>query len=498
MKIKTLTLTDFRAFPGPSPASFELAGKNLLVYGENGSGKSSIFHALKDFFAFKPAKPLKDYKNIYSNEPDDSCKVEVTFNDGAPTATWTVAKHPCTRLPSGRDQRVAQAALRRSCLDYRALLDTNYKHIDSEINLFDIAVAHLLNDYPFTLPGGNPTTVGKLWMDAKGSIPHRHNTASIKRANDAATLFNAAFLQALGSLHPHVSTLLNELTGTEVELAPFEFNGITYRQAWERCNRGYNGCELTPKISFRTKPIKSPHKPHHFLNEARLSALGLAIYFAGRLACIPHATPGLLKLLVLDDVLIGLDHSNRLPVLEVLNKHFADWQVILLTYDRNWFDMARSHLDKSTWSCWEVFEGDRAAAAPIPIIRPSCNRPALQYLQQAKALLAQKYVEAAANYSRQALESAVRGGLELKSVKLAYKRNPKDHKLQDQLDALESWTKEDAARAKKYAPILGKVKTLKNVVLNPYSHPDAPNIPEKEVQEAIDVVDALIKELAKK
>ena len=31
MKINTLSLTDFRAFPGPAPATFELGGKNLLV-----------------------------------------------------------------------------------------------------------------------------------------------------------------------------------------------------------------------------------------------------------------------------------------------------------------------------------------------------------------------------------------------------------------------------------------------------------------------------------
>lgn len=51
MKIKTLSLTDFRAFPGPAPARFALDGKNLLVYGENGSGKSSLFHALRGFFS---------------------------------------------------------------------------------------------------------------------------------------------------------------------------------------------------------------------------------------------------------------------------------------------------------------------------------------------------------------------------------------------------------------------------------------------------------------
>ena len=50
LRIKRLTLTDFRAFPGPAPTHFDLDGKNLLVYGENGAGKSSIFHALGGVF----------------------------------------------------------------------------------------------------------------------------------------------------------------------------------------------------------------------------------------------------------------------------------------------------------------------------------------------------------------------------------------------------------------------------------------------------------------
>ncbi|HEY8710748.1 MAG TPA: hypothetical protein VIM34_22450 [Burkholderiaceae bacterium] len=39
---KTLPLTAFRAFPGSAPQRIEFGGKNLLVYDENGAGKSSI------------------------------------------------------------------------------------------------------------------------------------------------------------------------------------------------------------------------------------------------------------------------------------------------------------------------------------------------------------------------------------------------------------------------------------------------------------------------
>lgn len=68
MKINTVALVDFRAFPGPAPTTFELDGKNLLVYGENGSGKSSLFKALKGFFAYGSIPRLRDQKNSFSGQ----------------------------------------------------------------------------------------------------------------------------------------------------------------------------------------------------------------------------------------------------------------------------------------------------------------------------------------------------------------------------------------------------------------------------------------------
>ena len=49
-----------------------------------------------------------------------------------------------------------------------------------------------------------------------------------------------------------------------------------------------------------------------------------------------------LKLIVLDDALIGLDMSNRLPLLDILEeKEFAKYQIILMTYDRTFYEMVK-------------------------------------------------------------------------------------------------------------------------------------------------------------
>ncbi len=48
MRIQTIEITNYKAFLGTH--KIEVGGKNVFIYGENGSGKSSLYYALKDFF----------------------------------------------------------------------------------------------------------------------------------------------------------------------------------------------------------------------------------------------------------------------------------------------------------------------------------------------------------------------------------------------------------------------------------------------------------------
>ena len=492
LRIQRLTLTDFRAFPGPAPTHFDLDGKNLLVYGENGSGKSSIFHALSGFFSLKPeftqAKILREQKNVFSGQKDTDCKVKVQFSDSNVPVEWTIASHPTGKSP---DKRVRRAALRCACLDYRALLETNYKQGANPINLFDIAVNQLLRDYPVTVPGGTSTTLGRLWSNVSINIPQRHTSGTLNRINQACTEFSVAFRNAVPRLVSLINELMQLLGWRDVGLKEFNTPGVVYNPT----TRSIEGKSMTPDLFFRDYPLE---RPQLFLNEARLSALGLAIYLAGRLASVPTATATDLKLLVLDDVLIGLDHSNRLPVLDVLKSKFDGWQIVLLTHDRNWFDLARSHLPKNNWKCVEIYEGDPAAPVPMPIVRPTQDRPARALLDKAAELIKTPYVEAAANYARQAFESGVRTACELKKIEMRYTVDPKAHQAQDFLDKLKQWPGSAKVPKKNWDAAIQRLETLKNVVMNPYSHPDAPNIPKRDVEQAIDAVEAFLKLAAQK
>ena|SRR5690554_2817501 len=48
MKIQSITINKYKAFT--KEETIPVGGSNVFIYGENGSGKSSFYYALKDFF----------------------------------------------------------------------------------------------------------------------------------------------------------------------------------------------------------------------------------------------------------------------------------------------------------------------------------------------------------------------------------------------------------------------------------------------------------------
>ena len=507
MKIKTLSLTDFRAFPGPAPTQFDLDGKNLLVYGENGSGKSSLFHALQGLFSRGKPNDLLGMRNSFSEVGIGCVKVSVDFDDQS-SAAWNisgsgalqrygdpllqgptaVSVHPGHSQPL--NSNVTEAAKFSAVLDYRSLLNTNFKHGEGEINLFQLAVDGFLAGF---VDLATNKTIAQLWVDVQASIPVRATLAAKGRCFECCQAFNNAMNNALALLKTEAQAILQTLSPHGLELQDLTFKNVVFNNASAWSNKGFINKTIGLVIAYRGKTLE---RPQLYLNEARQSAIGLALYLGARLACAPQTTPHL-KLLVLDDVLVGLDHSNRLPVLNVLVERFSTWQVVLLTHDKGWFDLARQWLPSAFWIQYEIYEGDPAAKAPMPVVRKTENRPAKALLAKGRELLALGYVEAAANYTRQAFEYGLRGGCEFQKVKLSYKVDSKDHQAQDLLDALKIAPKPTSVSQADWSSCLQQIELFKNVVMNPYSHPSAPNIPKQEVVDAANAVETFL-ELAGK
>ena len=67
MRITEIEIKNFKAFYGTYRIDLRKTGKNLLVYGENGSGKSSLYFALKLFLESgdDPSYRFENDQNIF-------------------------------------------------------------------------------------------------------------------------------------------------------------------------------------------------------------------------------------------------------------------------------------------------------------------------------------------------------------------------------------------------------------------------------------------------
>jgi hypothetical protein len=198
------------------------------VYGENGAGKSSIFHALNEFFSIERADAaarklkLADLRNKFSDVPEADGYIEIELDDGKPAARWDHTRHPIDVTAPGADRRIVNGAYRKAILDYRALLDTNYMQGTGEINLFDICVHVLLRDYA-VVHNGRQERLIDLWKQLLESIDPKQypqiHPRHISAINTLSASFNAGLQEALLALKPKIDELVIELGWSDIALA---------------------------------------------------------------------------------------------------------------------------------------------------------------------------------------------------------------------------------------------------------------------------------------
>ena len=144
MKITNIEIKNFRAFPKSYQIDLYNAGKNLLVYGENGSGKSSLYLALKYFLESGVDENNEDNKNtafenhqnIFTEEPG---YIKLSFLSESRLEKDTYEWSRDTKETT--DELIIEASKAKGFLDYKSLLETHYVHRESEtVNLFNLLV----------------------------------------------------------------------------------------------------------------------------------------------------------------------------------------------------------------------------------------------------------------------------------------------------------------------------------------------------------------------
>src|SRR5437870_1229811 len=205
MRLTSIEIKDFRAFKG-TPLKIDLAdkGKNLLVYGENGSGKSSLYFAVRDFLeaaARKSDITKRPFRNIFVEGDDGFIKLSFSHPTNDPDAKvyeWSNKKDETT------ESLILEIDKTKGFIDYKALLRTHLLQNESDsVNIFSLLVKTLLANITNDISG-------RTFADDWGRIrkPPRNSKKYLVPLEKRIQEFNNGLKVKLDDLRDNVKEIL--------------------------------------------------------------------------------------------------------------------------------------------------------------------------------------------------------------------------------------------------------------------------------------------------
>ena len=443
-RIKSIHIHNFKFFDEQPAIELGETGKHLLLYGENGSGKSSVYWALYTLFecSLKEDKDIEKYFvdtndprqqsliNIYASKQSDLAtrkghfnsfiKVKTTDN---PALEYEVSLLNTDISGNPDAVEVNQAS---DFINYKVL----YKFQDfwngQPIDLAKIFEGYVLPYISFeessVWRNGSEKKVKKafeMWEEvqigpgtttnAKGFTIQAYKYSNENKTFEKfAKHFDDQFQNLIDFINANASVMLKKL-GYDID---FE---LKYHKHSHKKKDKHFECypfKIDLKItSYLGKKIDI-HRPQSFLNEAKITAIAIAIRLTILKKRVNEEAPDVLKFIVFDDVMISLDMNNRDKLIDFLlneeNNFTKDYQLLFLTHDKNLFDFVSFKIKKlhapAEWVFKEMYAGkDVASKKEYPILIESD----LEFIDKAKKYFDAKDYTAASIYIRKELEKIV-------------------------------------------------------------------------------------------
>ena len=484
-KIKKLHLTNFKFFFGETNIDF--AKKNLLIYGENGSGKSSVYWALYTFMqsVYKIDDEIKKYFDPTNDQnlinrflvPGTHSSIVIEFEDEHESRI--TKKISLATVNTKSDNFLKEVAQSSDFINYRLLSKVYDFSNRDKIDLFPIFEREILPYVNFDTEFSPNNRNAHDWWSfiAKGlnPRPRMHELEYINFQN-VINRFNSEMQTFLNRIVESANDYLQNKFNQKLKIE-FQYRNTSYDAFLPNSTTKRNHAILNPQILLSVQYLhdtllevdKGIKRPHSFLNEAKLTTIALAIRFA---VLDEKYIKDVTKLLVLDDLLISLDMSNRDIVLELVINQFKNYQIVILTHDRSFFNLIKKRLDYemvlNDWSIKEMYQDENSDGVPIPFIPDNSD-----YLQKAEKYLREFDYPACANYLRKETERLLKHLLPYnKTIKVTDEEGTKALQLDTLIDNFKKYYAEFGGDFSEFK----KLKEYKDILLNPLSHDnlDAP------------------------
>ena len=464
MKIKNITINNYRAFYGEY--KINLDGKNALIYGENGSGKSSLYFGLRDLFDASANEVILNENIFIDPAQKDTVSIEVGLfdkQDRSKTSNIKIDRNNKTTT----DILVANANKIKAFFDYKKLLATHF--IDKEkVDIFDILINDILY---YSINSFSENCFGVDWEKIQSLKSAKKNSPNDIECQEILKNFNLGLKDNLETIKEKANKFIDYFGyGIKID---FEFIDI---QIFGKHKEIRNN-EVILKIEFFDKHID---KHHTFFNEARLTALGISLYLSSILS---NPLDIDFKIMFLDDVLIGLDMSNRIPFINILKEHFGDFQLFITTYDKTWYELLKSYLVSNDWEYLEIYSKKLSNNFEIPIIYQD------DLIAKAQMYFDNNDYKASAVYIRSAFEKILKDYCDKKHLKVRFNKQP------FKIDSNSFWEAivESTTLSKSTKD---EIELYRGIVMNPISHYtiEKPEF-KSEIEKSINIIKNLKDEL---
>lgn len=438
-RINQIEVKNFKFFK--NTFTLNIDRKNILLYGENGSGKSSIYWSVFTHFQAYAKEQAEAQKYFTANHPQnlrnrfvderEGSYIKISFHDGN-SETKSIVDSDVEYYPANEEtlRFMRGTAMSSDFLNYKilsSLFDFKNSEDNQVFSIFEKDILPYIDfDEPYQKIDGTPTDLlnaGEWWgyikriVNTEGVIPRNakkyssfnRGTAQYKAYQERISLFNRLLNNKLQILFFRANSIIKDVFKIEAKIE------LTVRDAIFNRNIGYRKYSATlesPKIYLKARMTSSLlvndaliEHPRSFFNEAKITCMALAL----RLAILEdHATTDEFpSVLLIDDLLISLDMPFRRMIIKQLLTYSSRFQTFIFTHDRAFFHLVMSEIKQlrktNDWKSFNLYvkKDDTGCLQPTLILEEG-------YIAKAKAHLHMLEIPASVNALRKAAEKILK------------------------------------------------------------------------------------------